>query len=94
MLQYKGTSNVGGISADLNVADLERLGIAPAPPVIEQVYANGLALLVKRFADVVDSYPLTKAQEGDQDWEAAFVAAWQQFYDYEVLPRLVWMQRG
>lgn len=93
MLQYKGTTDVHGISADLNVADLERLGIAPAPSIPEHLYANGLSLLAKRFAAIVDWYPLTKAQEGDQVREAAFVAAWREFYDYEVLPRLDWMQR-
>jgi hypothetical protein len=93
MLQYKGTTAVAGISADLNVADLERLGITAGPAPVPNPYPLGLSLLTKRFADIVEWYPLNQAEQDKPDREALSVAAWQELYDQEVAPRLHWMQR-
>jgi hypothetical protein len=94
MLQYQGTTTVTDISADLNVADLERLDISTVPQPAANPYPMGLSLLTKRFARIVASYPLNQLQQEDPAREIDNVDAWRQFYDQEVAPRLCWMQRG
>jgi hypothetical protein len=92
-LQYQGTTNRYGISCDLDVVDLERLGFEEEPEPAENPYPLSLALLVKRFARIVAAFPLDQAEKNDVRREAEEIAVWQDLYDGEVYWRRPWFDR-
>ncbi|OGO08495.1 MAG: hypothetical protein A2Y61_03930 [Chloroflexi bacterium RBG_13_60_13] len=92
-LQYEGSGTRYGIWSCADVVDLVRLGIEEEPEPAENPYPLSLALLVKRFANITDAFPLEQDEKDDPAREAKEIVAWQDLYDQEVAWRRSWFGR-
>lgn len=57
-------------------------------------FLMGYYRLVRRFCRIVGAWPMDQDEKDDQRREEAEKAAWREFYDTEIAPRLDWMDRG